>query len=149
MREIRDSRSYQIRLCICGQTSLYLFQFLYHMIFELEDLQHLPVSHLSFVLLTGRKRTILRLAFLNLSLQLTITSFIIMNFWRRQKQAVSLGPVCFNYFRAPGATHSLHSSLLLQHIPCLRPPLTSPCLFWSSRSPGRHWKKYVASLEEL
>lgn len=134
---------------IYGRTLLYLFQFLYHMVFELEDLQHFPVPHLSFVLLTSRKRKIIRQAFPNLSLQLTITSFIIMNFWGRQKQVVSWGPVCFNSFKPPGATHSLHSSLLLQHIPCLRPPLTSPCLFWSCRSPGRHWNKYVPSLEEL
>lgn len=34
----------------------YLFQLLYHMVFELEDLQHLPVSHLSFVLFTSKKK---------------------------------------------------------------------------------------------
>lgn len=41
---------------ICGRTLPYLFQFFYHMVFELEDLQHFPVSHLSFVLLTSKKK---------------------------------------------------------------------------------------------
>lgn len=34
-----------------------------------------------------------------------------MNFLARQKQGVSREPVCFNCFRPPGDTHSLHSTL--------------------------------------
>lgn len=41
---------------IVHQSTLYLFQLLYRVVFGLEDLQHLPVLYLSFVLLTGRKQ---------------------------------------------------------------------------------------------
>lgn len=45
-----------LRIYATKKTIQYLFQILYHMVFELEDLQHFPVSHLSFVLFTSKKR---------------------------------------------------------------------------------------------
>lgn len=37
--------------------------------------------------------------------------------------------------------------LLLLHLGSLRPSLSSLCLFWSALSPGKHWNKYLVSLE--
>lgn len=67
----------------------------------------------------------------------------------RQKQGIIWGPVCFNCFRPPGATHSLHSSLAPSTPPISEAFLSSLCLVWSALSPGRRWNKYLTSLEEL
>lgn len=92
--------------------SPYLFQLLYHTVFELEDLQHFSVSHLSFVLLTSRKKKKNNKTSISEPFPPVYNHLFYHNeLLGESKTTFSWGPVCFNYCRPPGATHSLHSSL--------------------------------------
>lgn len=94
------SHWYQNLLYNCGRTWPYLFQVLYHLVFELEDLQHIPVSHLSFMFLTKRKRKIIRQALQNLSLQLTIYLFYHNELLVEIKTNCQLGTCLFQLLQA-------------------------------------------------